>query len=337
MDQSAPVRTISSFSDLPEVYAALTVTPEFQASFGDPIPLTIMTLGEDPAEHLMPDPVAAQAECGGIVASLFDLFTDTRLEPLAPEITWGIVNSFHFVASKLERQEDQLADTLRDMARRLEPGEVFAKELEDTQLECQSVAEQRAAMEAMRDYAAAMYRVCAGRLWSPSKGSRASHVTSASQISALDFLRARAERRRDRYDPQGPVVVVSGPADWHDWRIVWTRLDQIRTRIPAMVLVTTGQRLGVDAAAAAWAAERGIVCIAFGLYGRGKGKGFKRNRDIADLMPVEAILCEGSGIQSSLYDLFNPPQGHRVPTHVFMRTDQEPDTPIKRKRRVIAA
>lgn len=337
MDQSAPARTISSFSDLPEVYAALTVTPDFQASFGDPIPLTIMTLGDAPAEHLMPDPVAAQAECGGIVASLFDLFTDTRLEPLAPEIAWGIVNSFHFVASKLERQEDQLADTLRDMARRLEPGEVFAKELEDTQLACQSVAEQRAAMEAMRDYAAAMYRVCAGRPWSPSKGSRASHVTSASQINALDFLRARAERRRDRYDPQGPVVVVSGPADWHDWRIVWTRLDQIRTRIPAMVLVTTGQRLGVDAAAAAWAAERGVVCIAFGLYGRGKGKGFKRNRDIADLMPVEAILCEGSGIQSSLYDLFNPPQGHRVPTHVFMRTDQEPDTPIKRKRRVIAA
>jgi len=296
-----------------------------------------MNTEDDPAEHLMPEPVAAQAECGGIVASLFDLFTDTRLEPLAPEIAWGFVNSFHFVASKLERQEDHLADSLRDMARRLEPGEVFAKELEDTQLECQSVAEQRAAVEAMRDYAAAMYRVCAGRPWSPSKGSRASHVTSASQISALDFLRARAERRRDRYDPQGPVVVVSGPADWHDWRIVWTRLDQIRARIPGMVLVTTGQRAGVDAAAAAWAAERGVVCIAFGLYGRGKGKGFKRNRDIADLMPVEAILCEGSGIQSSLYDLFNPAQGHRVPTHVFMRTDQEPDVPIKKKRRVIAA
>src|SRR3546814_15403529 len=99
------------------------------------------------------------------------------------------------------------------MARRLEPGEVFNKELEDTQLECQSVAEQRAAMEAMRDYAAAMYRAYAGRPWSPAKGSRASHVTTASQISALDFLRARSERRRDRYDPQGPVVVVSGPQD----------------------------------------------------------------------------------------------------------------------------
>ena len=337
MSKPTALRSVSSFADLPELYAETIATPDFVASFGDPLPLTIIDAGEEPAEHTMPDPIAAQAECGGIVAAIFDLLTDTRLDPFASELAWGFVNSFHFVAGKLESREDRLADTLRDMARRLEPGEVFNKELEDTQLECQSVAEQRAAMEAMRDYAAAMYRACAGRPWSPAKGSRASHVTTASQISALDFLRARSERRRDRYDPQGPVVVVSGPADWHDWRIPWGRLDQIRARIPNMVLVTTGQRLGVDAAAAAWAAQRGVACIAFGLYGRGKGKGFKRNRDIAELMPVEAILCEGSGIQSSLYDLFNPQQGHRVPTHVFMRTDQEPDVPIKRKRRVIAA
>jgi len=337
MSKPTALRSVSSFADLPELYAELTATPDFVASFGDPLPLTTIDAGEEPAEQTMPDPLAAQAECGGIIAAIFDLLGDTRLDPLAPELAWGFVNSFHFVAGRLESREDRLADTIGDMARRLEPGEVFNKELEDSQLECQSVAEQRAAMEAMRDYAAAMYRAYAGRPWSPARGSRASHVTTASQISALDFLRARSERRRDRYDPQGPVVVVSGPQDWHDWRIIWNRLDQIRVRIPHMVLVTTGQRAGVDAAAAAWAAERGVVCVAFGLYGRGKGKGFKRNRDIAELMPVEALLCEGSGIQSSLYDLLNPEKGHRVPTHVFMRTDQEPDVPIKKKRRVIAA
>lgn len=337
MSKPTALRSVSSFADLPELYAELTATPDFVASFGDPLPLTIMEPGEEPAEHTMPDPIAAQAECGGIIASIFDLLTDTRLDALAPELAWGFVNSFDFVAKKLESREQRLADTIGDMARRLEPGEVFNKELEDTQLECQSVAEQRAAIEDMCEYAAAMYKACAGRPWSPAKGSRASRVTTASQISALDFLRARSERRRDRYDPQGPVVVVSGPADWHDWRIIWGRLDQIRARIPNMVLVTTGQRSGVDAAAAAWAAQRGVACIVFGLYGRGRGKAFKRNRAIAELMPVEAILCEGSGIQSSLYDLFNPEKGHRVPTHVFMRTDQEPDVPIKRRRRVITA
>ncbi|SEJ91625.1 Protein of unknown function [Sphingobium sp. AP50] len=337
MSKPTTYRTVSSFADLPELYADLIATSDFLASFGDPVPLTIMERGDEPAELNMPEPIAAQAECGGIIASVFDLFTDTRLEPLAPEIAWGIVNSLHFVAGKLERREDQLADTIRDMARRTEPGEVFNKELEETQLECQSTAEQRAAIEAMRDYAAAMFRTCAGRPWSPARGSRASHVTTASQISALDFLRVRAEKRRERYEPQGPIVVVSGPQSWHDGRIIWNRLDQIRTRIPHMVLVTTGQRLGVDAAAAAWAAQRGIPCVSFGIYGRGKGAGFKRNRDIAALMPVEAILCEGSGIQASLYELFNPQSGHRVPTHVFLSSDQAPDIPIKRKRHVIAA
>jgi hypothetical protein len=337
MSKPTALRSVSNFADLPELYAELIEVPAFSASFGDPIPLSIAGPGDEPHEHAMPEPLAAQAECGGIVAAMFDLFNETRLEPLAAEIAWGFVNSFHFVSGKLERREDDLADKIRDMVRRLDPGEVFAKELEDAQLECQSLAEQRTAMEAMRDYAALMYRTYTGRPWSPARGSRASQVTTASQISALDFLRARSERRRDRYDPQGPVVVVSGPADWHDWRIVWNRLDQIRARIPNMVLVTTGQRAGVDAAAAAWAAQRGVVCIAFGLYGRGSGKAFKRNRDIADLAPVEAILCEGSGIQSALYDLFNPAQGRRVPTHVFLRTDQEAATPIRRRRSMIAA
>ena len=150
MSKPTASRSVSSFADLPELYAELTATPDFVASFGDPLPLSIIEPDEEPGEFLMPDPLAAQAECGGIIAAIFDLLGDTRLDPLAPELAWGFVNSFHFVANKLEGREDRLADTIRDMARRLEPGEVFNKELEDTQLECQSVAEQRAAAPAAR-------------------------------------------------------------------------------------------------------------------------------------------------------------------------------------------
>ncbi|KAJ8138835.1 hypothetical protein OY671_007951, partial [Metschnikowia pulcherrima] len=166
MSTPTALRSVSSFADSPELYAEMTATSDFVASFGDPLPLSIIEPDQEPGEFLMPDPIAAQAECGGIVAAIFDLSGDTRSDPLALESAWGFVNSFHFVAGRSERREDQLADTLADMARRQEPGEVFNKELEDTQLECQSVAEQRAAMEAMRDYAAAMYRTYAGRPWS---------------------------------------------------------------------------------------------------------------------------------------------------------------------------
>ena len=326
MTKNTAARSVSSFSDLPELYAELTATDAFTASFGDPLPLSIIEHGEEPGEYYMPDPLAAQAECGGIIASIFDLLTDTRLDRLSPEIAWGFVNSFHFVAMKLQREEDRLADQIRDMARRIEPGEVFNKELEDKQLECQSLAEQRAAMEAMCAYAAAVYGACSGRAWFPSKGSKVSEVTTASQISALDFLRARAEKRRDQYNPEGPCVVISGPHDWHDWQIIYDRLDQIKQRIPHMVLVSTGGRTGVPAIAAAWAAKEGVPCVVFGLYGQGKGRAFKRNRDmVAKVLPVEAVLCQGSGIQSHLYDLFNPPSGRRVPTHLIMWDDQAPE------------
>jgi hypothetical protein len=136
-------RCVSRFADLPSLYAAITASPEFQRAFGDPMPLSITEPGEEPGEHDMPEPLAAQAECGAVIATIFDLLTGTRLEPLAAEIAWGFVNSFHFVAGKLERREEALADEIRELARHPDSSEVYNRELEDKQLLCQSTAEQR--------------------------------------------------------------------------------------------------------------------------------------------------------------------------------------------------
>src|SRR3546814_13089510 len=73
----------------------------------------------------------------------------------------------------------------------------------------------------------------------------------ASQIAAQDFLRERALAARERHLPQGPIVFFSGPAIWSDWEPLWARLDPIKARVPHMTLVTTGQRNGADAIAAA--------------------------------------------------------------------------------------
>jgi len=321
---------VSRFADLKDLYAEQVATPEFQAAFGEPLGLSIVDPGEDPAEHDMPEPFAAQADCGAIVATLFDLFADTRLEPLAADIAWGIVNSFHFVAGRLERQEDSLAMAVGDMARNPEMSEVFNRELEENQMFCQSLAEQRAAIECMRDYAAEMYRAQAGRPWSPARGTKASSASTASQIAALDFLRARQLAVRERHMPQGPLVVLSGPAIWHDWQALWAKLDEIRARVPHMTLVTTGQRKGADAIATAWAArpEIGVPVVAYVLYGSGRKTAFTRNRKIAELRPVEAILCEGSGLQANLYQLLRQTG---TPIHAFRQRDQMPDQPIRRR------
>src|SRR3546814_16295680 len=112
MSKPTALRSVSSFADLPELYAELTTTPDFVASFGDPLPLTIIDGQEEPDEFLMPDPLAAQAECGGIIAAIFDLLGDTRLASLAPELAWGFVNRFPFVENKLEARAERLADPI---------------------------------------------------------------------------------------------------------------------------------------------------------------------------------------------------------------------------------
>ena len=318
--QSAKV-AVSTFADLPELYAEAIATNPLEASFGDPLPLSIIEPGDEPGEYEMPEPFAAQKVCGELMTSLHGLLHDTRLDPLAPQIAWGIVNSFHFVAGTLERQEDRLADKIRDMTRRMEPGEVFNKDLEDTQLLCQSLTEQRAAIEAMRDYAAALYRACWRKAWAPTKGSKASSVTTASYVNALDFLQERALAKREKHQPQGPVVILSGPAMWEEWEPLWAKLDEIKARVPHMTLVTTGQRKGVDAIAAAWAARQGVPVVAFGLYGGGKKPAFTRNKKLAELGAVEAVLCEGSGIQANLYQTLRK-QG--VPIHAFRKPADAP-------------
>jgi hypothetical protein len=331
MASSPAARSVSSFPDLKDLYAEMTATPEFEAAFGDPLAISIVEPGDQPGEHEMPEPFAAQAECGGIVATIFDLFAGTRLEPLAAEIAWGFVNSFHFVAGKLERREDALALELGEMARHPDMSEVYTNELEEKQLCCQSLAEQRAAIECMRDFAAEMYRVQSGWPWSAARGSLASSASSASQIAALDFLRARELAAREKHLPQGPIVVFSGPAQWHDWEMLWAKLDEIKARIPHMTLVTTGQRKGADAIAAAWAArsENSVPLVAYGLYGNGRKTAFTRNRKLAELKPVEALLCEGSGLQANLYQTLRQAN---VPIHAFRKADQVADSAVRRMR-----
>lgn len=312
--------SVDRFADLKQLYAEAIATPEFQAAFGDPIPLSIVSAGDEPSDLDMPEPFAAQAECGGVIAAIFDLFTDTRLEAFAPDIAWGFVNSFHFTAGKLARREDLIAQELGDLARTPDLSEVYATSLEEKQLLCRSLAEQRDAIECMRDYAAEMYRALTGWPWSPAKGTRASSVSMASQIAAQDFLRERALAARERTLPQGPIVVFSGPAVWADWEPLWARLDQIKARVPHMTLVTTGQRKGADAIAAAWAArpENSVPLVAYGLYGSGRKTAFNRNRKLAELKPVEALLCEGSGLQANLYQLLRKAG---VPIYAFKKPD----------------
>lgn len=301
MTSNQPKR-ISSLSEIMELYAEETeVRGDYASAFAEDIARAQLSAFEPESTDDLPDPRAAQLCVEAVLGGVFDLMSETRLQPFAQRLAWGFVNSFHMVAQQIERQEDDAAKKLGEMAREFDPSEIYAVEVEEQQRITQTLAEARAALECMRDHAAEVYRAEAGHPWSSARGSRVSSALTASQIEARDFLKARNQERREQLAPTGPVVVISGGAAWEDHRPIYAALDQAKALTPSMVLATTAQRSGVDAIAAAWAAANDVKLVAFKLNSaHGRAAGFKRNDLLVRMAPVHAIICKGSHIQVHL-------------------------------------
>lgn len=303
------VNTLSNISEL------------YEGKFIEHSEMAKLSVVAEPEKLDMPDPEQAQRAVESIVQTIFDVFRDTRMEDVAQDLAWGFVNSFHVVSKRVEAREDDAARKLKDLVQAYDPSEVYANELEDTQMLCQTLEGVREALECMRDHAGEVYRVETGRPFNTLKGSRVSSKLNASQIDARDYLASRAAKRREQFAPEGPVVVISGGMDnWHDADLVWERLDHVHKRVPNMVLVNTAQPRGVDAMSTAWAASRGVKVVAFRLDRKlGNRAGFVRNERMVALNPVEAIVCEGSGIQQNLATRL---RGQSVPMHILRLSDQ---------------
>ena len=295
----------TNFADLASFIAASRdnddASRNYGAAFIEHSEMAKLSIVEAPEALDMPDPEQVRAAVDMMMQTMFDVLRDTRMEAYAADLAWGFANSFHVVAKRIEGREDDAAKALGELARHYDPSEIYATELEDTQLLCQTLQGCREAMECMRDHAAEVYRVETGKPFSPVKGSRASSALSASMIDARDYLAGRARTRREQFAPDGPVVIFSGGQVWEDHDLLYKGLDRIKTRIPEMILATTAQAKGCDAIAHAWAAARGVKVIQFRLdRSQGNRAAFVRNDRLVNLKPVEAVICEGSGIQMNL-------------------------------------
>ena len=295
----------TNFADLASFIAASRdnddASRNYGAAFIEHSEMAKLSIVEAPEALDMPDPEQVRAAVDMMMQTMFDVLRDTRMEAYAADLAWGFANSFHVVAKRIEGREDDAAKALGELARHYDPSEIYATELEDTQLLCQTLQGCREAMECMRDHAAEVYRVETGKPFSPVKGSRASSALSASMIDAREYLAGRARTRREQFAPDGPVVIFSGGQVWEDHDLLYKGLDRIKTRIPEMILATTAQAKGCDAIAHAWAAARGVKVIQFRLdRSQGNRAAFVRNDRLVNLKPVEAVICEGSGIQMNL-------------------------------------
>lgn len=273
------------------------------------------------AEQLdLPDPDQARVAVEMVMQTLFDVFRDTRLEQFAADLSWGFANSFHVVAKRIADREDDAAKELGELARNFDPSEIYAVQLEDAELLCKTLQSCREAMECMRDHAGEVHRVETGRPFSPTRGSRVSKGVTASMIDARNYLAERSRERREQLAPEGPVVIFSGGQAWEDHELLWDGLDSIKARVPEMILATTAQTKGCDAIAQAWAAARGVKTILFRLdRSLGAKAAFVRNDRLLGLRPVEAVVCDGSGIQMNLAQKLRQA---RVPLHIVKSEHQ---------------
>lgn len=308
----------SNFADLADHYAEQIATPDYGSAFMEHTQMARMGIADEPTSAEMPDPDKAQAAMEMIMATVFDLFRDTRMDDFSAEIAWGIANSFHVVAKRLDDREDAATRKLTEMLKTWDPSEVYQTEVEELTMEARSLTECRDAMECMREHAAKIYHVETGRPFSPVRGSRVASKTTASMIEARDYIAGRAQQRREQYAPSGAVVAFSGGQTWTDHELIRDYLDCIKQRVPSMVLATTAQNKGADVIAASWAAKNDVKVVLCKLdRALGNRAAFVRNDRIVGLRPVEAIVCSGTGIQANLADKL---RGAGVPLHVLRET-----------------
>ena len=88
----------SNFADLAEHYAREIATPDYARAFMEQTELAKLSIEHEPSAAEMPDPEVAQAAIEMMLATVFDLFRDTRMEDMASEVAWGIANSFHVLS-----------------------------------------------------------------------------------------------------------------------------------------------------------------------------------------------------------------------------------------------
>ena len=238
--------------------------------------------------------------------SLNGAIADTALEWDRDQFLWSLVNSFHHLAARYDREQDSNMRKIRDLVDNQDGSEIQSYELEQSQTIGERIHGKLTSAEALRDGAAAAYTGITGSPWMPRHGSRGvGPVTTGSAINALDYLNAKEKERAKRFLPEGTPIAFSGHADCQDHNLIWKVLDQTRSKHPDMILLTTGGRKGADLIAGKWAAARGVHLVFFtpNFVKHGKAAApHKRNDALLGQRPVGLIAFPSNKGNNGIID-----------------------------------
>ena len=298
-----------SISDLP---AFLNDTSDNEAHAASPTARVCETMAlfgarpgpDEPDTRPLPEPEALAAALTAVVENLAGVLAETRLDNDLDPLLWGLVNTFHRHAGRVERALDTNEQTQRRSQADQDGSEIRSVELERLIDEGLALIERRDAFEAMRDLAAAHYEAKIGSAWRPYSGSLTNKRTlTAAIVDSRDFIAARKQAAHEVLIPKGVRIAFSGGVDYNDIGAINAALDRVHRRFPELVLLHGGADRGAERIAACWAKAHDVPQVVFKPdWKLGKRAPFKRNDALLDAQPVGLVAFPGSGITANLVE-----------------------------------
>jgi hypothetical protein len=244
-----------------------------------------------------PDDAALEHLGGAIMQELLDLILDTPLED-HPVIAEGLLGGLHTATQRIEREADKARDEINRGMRDFDGSEVADTDLRAVTAKARACDAAVAAVEKIRDAAAAVYTVATGEVWSPWKGYIRASPTTAAMIDAKDAIRSAKAARHAATNP-GAVIVAFRASPQAvsalDASRIFDALNWARETYPTMALATTGLK-GAEKIAMRWAQQKRVaVVLAKADFDRhGRAAPFRANDAILALDPVHVLTLAKS-------------------------------------------
>jgi hypothetical protein len=260
---------------------------------------------DEPERRPLPAPETLEAAVSALFAVLPESLTDTRLEDDLSELLWALVNLFHRRLERIERDLDDNEQAQRRSQAEQDFSEVRSVELERLIEHGIALIARREAFEDMREAACGQYAALVGAPWQPRTGSLVARARLTSAvIDSRAFLAARRRADTAILVPEGTRVALTGGPDCDDHRLIWAKLDRVRTKYPDLVLLHGGSPKGAEHIAALWARQRQVPQVVFkpDWARHRKAAPFKRNDALLNALPVGVMVFPGNGISENLAD-----------------------------------
>lgn len=243
----------------------------------------------------IPTEDAIETTFTAIANELADLGAGNALEPVIAELLARFTGALYGTAENYSRRHGELQSKIVELIQCQDGSEVKSVELEEARTEAERLDELIDAVNNGQEIMAQGYAALTGERWKPARGSIYSKRKNANAavIEGREYLANREKAEALRAVPEGTKVAVVGTANYTDHEQAFEKLDAMHEKAPDMVLITGGQKTGIDKIAAIWAGNRNVPVLVVrpDFKRHGKAAAFKRVDHVLDTFKPAAVFA----------------------------------------------